>query len=261
MNNETVQIEKERLWEEQRDFRLLFEVKGGIGRYFDSLDTDMKRELFHRTDLRVGCIDDGCVDCGYRIAGSGILIAESDKEAFLDNCRLLGVNGFTYHEGCGADAALVSRLRGSGKPDELLKDFSEQMAHALKVDASSVSAEKMSRPKDFHSVRFAYYDGTGRLNLKNAAGVLPNGFVLSRALYPKAKYAVADAELAFEIATGPSGFGELITADEPFEIIMIGDKDNPKTSLKNLERELSTLGANPKINITGFEVSKIIRIE
>jgi hypothetical protein len=254
-------IEKERLWEEQRDFRLLFEVKGGIGRYFDSLDADMKRELFHRTDLRVGCIDDGCVDCGYRIAGSGILIADPDKEAFLDNCRLLGVNGFTYHEGCGADAALVSRLSGGGKPDGLLKDFSEQMARALKVDASSISVEKMSRPKDFHPVRYAYYDGTGRLNLKNAAGVLPNGFVLTRPLYPKAKYAIAEAALAFEIASGSNGFGELITADEPFEIIMVGDKDNPKTSLKKLERELSRLGANPKINITGFEVSKIIRIE
>ena len=179
----------------------------------------------------------------------------------MDNCRLFGINGVTYHEGCGADPAFASRLGKGGKPDELLKDFSEQMARALKVDASFIAAEKMSRLKDFHSVRFAYYDGTGRLNLKNAAGILPNGFVLTRALYPKAKYAVAAAALAYEMACGPRGFGELITPDEPFEIIAIGDKDNHKNSLKKLERELARLGANPKINITGFEVSKIIRIE
>ena len=78
MNNETVQIEKARLWEEQRDFRRLIDEKGGIERYFDSLDADTKRELFHRADLRIGCIDEGCVDCGYRLAGSGVLIADSD---------------------------------------------------------------------------------------------------------------------------------------------------------------------------------------
>jgi hypothetical protein len=261
MNNDTAEIDKERLWEEQRDFRRLFDERGGIDKYFFSLDEDVRRELFHRTDLRIGCMDEGCVDCGYRLAGSGVLIADPDKEAFLDNCRLFGVNGVTYHEGCGADPAFASRLNGGGKPDELLKDSSEQLARALKVDASFISAEKMSRPKDFHSVRFAYYDGTGRLNLKNAAGILPNGFVLTRALYPKAKYAVAEVALAYEMASGPRGFGELITPDEPFEIIVIGDKDNPETTQKKLEHELSPLKANPKININGFEVSKIIRIE
>ena len=82
---------------------------------------------------------------------------------------------------------------------------------------------------------------------------LPNGFVISRRLYSKPADAAFEANLSFNIASGHHGFGEMITADEPFEIIVVGDPDDPSMSLETLTKELEPLRANPKIKITGFE--------
>ena len=79
--------------------------------------------------------------------------------------------------------------------------------------------------------------------------------MLTRGLYPKSDYAVSEAQLAFDIASGHHGFGELITAEEPFEIIVVGNADNPAMSLEALKKELGPLKADPRIKISGFEVS------
>jgi hypothetical protein len=254
MEHETISLDRQRKWEEQTDLKARID-KTGIERYFDSFDDLTKREIFHQTDTRVGCMDEGCADCGRRIAGSGILIKDEDRGAFEDNCRRLGVTEITHHEGCGAAGVYAKQIGSDRDPAALAEEFSKKTAAEYGTAESYIPAEEMSRPKEFHATRFAYYDGTGRLNLKNADGRLPNGFVLTRGLYPKTGYAVAEAQLAFEIASGHHGFGELITANEPFEIIVVGSAEDPTMSLEALKKELEPLKADPRIKISGFEIS------
>lgn len=249
-----ISLDRQRMWEEQTESKAKID-KTGIERYVDTFDDLTKREIFHRTDTRVGCMDEGCVDCGYRIAGSGILIKDEDRGAFEENCRKMGVTEITHHEGCGAAGVYAKQIGSDRDPAALAEEFSKKTAAEYGSTESYIPAEEMSRPKEFHATRFAYYDGTGRLNLKNAGGRLPNGFVLTRGLYPKADYAVAEAQLAFDIAAGHHGFGELITANEPFEIIVVGSADDPAMSLDALMKELEPLKADPRIKISGFEVS------
>ena len=247
MEHEALNFEKDQAWERERSV--------DIRSVIDSLDENARRELFARTDTRVGCMDEGCVDCGFRIAGSGILIKEEDRPAFEDNCRKMGATEVTHHEGCGAAGVYAKKIKSEKDPAQLAKEFSAHVAADIGVADSYVPAEEMSRPKEFHSTRFAYYDGTGRLNLQAAEGKLPNGFVLTRGLYPKAEYAIAEAELAFNIAAGDHGFGERITNDEPFTIIVIGNKEDPQFSQEALAAELEPLAANGKIKIIGFAAS------
>lgn len=251
MEHEIISMDRRRKWEEQTELKAMID-KTGIERYFDSLDDLTKREIFHQTDNRLGCIDEGCIDCGRRIAGSGILIKDEDRRAFEDNCRKMGVTEITHHEGCGAAGVYAKEIGSDRDPDALAEEFSKKTAAEYGSTESYIPAEEMSRPKEFHATRFAYYDGTGNLNLKNSAGRLPNGFVLTRGLYPKSDYAVSEAQLAFDIASGHHGFGELITANEPFEIIVVGSADDSFMSLEALTKELEPLRANPKIKITGF---------
>ena len=250
MAHEIDPAEKNRFWAEQTEFcRRLDEA--GVQEFFDSLDPKIKKELFHRANNRVGCIDEGCRGCGFRIAGSGILIKGKDRAAFMAKCLRLGVDGFSDHANCGA-AGVYAQEHG-GDPAALARDFSGKMAKELGVDAPHIKAGEMSRPESYHATRFVFYDGTARLNLNN--GKLPNGFVLTRALYPTQEYAVSEAELAFNIASGSHGFGEIISSDEPVEIVVVGNADDPEMSLAKLIKELEPLSANPKIKITGFEVS------
>lgn len=254
MEHEIISLDKQREWKEQTKLKAKID-KTGIEQYFDSFDDFTKREIFHRTDNRVGCMDEGCVDCGFRIAGSGILIKDEDRRAFEDNCRKMGVTEITHHEGCGAAEIYAKQIGSDRDSAALAEEFSKKAAAEYGSTESYIPAEEMSRPKEFHATRFAYYDGTGRLNLKHADGRLPNGFVLTRGLYPKADYAVAEARLAFEIASGHHGFGELITDNEPFEIIVVGNADDPVMSLEALMKELEPLYADPRIKISGIEIS------
>jgi hypothetical protein len=260
MEKQVLEAEKRRLWNAQTELKEKIDAAGGVAAYIGSLDARTRTGLFRRENDAVGCMDEGCIGCGLRIAGSGILIEEADLPSFLENCRKLGADSFTHHDNCGAAGVYAKKIKSAEEPEKLAEKFSDSAAAGLGVPHGHIPAAEMSRPKEFHATRFAYYDGTGRLNLKNAEGILPNGFVLTRALYPKEQYAAAEAELSFQIASGQHGFGELITADEPFEMIVIGDADNSAMSLEKLTAELASLRGNPRIRITGFAAPPVSRL-
>ena len=79
MEHEALNFEKQQAFAVQSEAAKKIEAVG-IERHFDSLDDEAKAELFEQTDTRLGCIDEGCNDCGRREAGSGILNKSSIKE-------------------------------------------------------------------------------------------------------------------------------------------------------------------------------------
>jgi hypothetical protein len=252
MENEILTAKKLEYWRAQTEAAHRLESRG-IEELIADLEPSERRELFKRANGLLGCMDEGCEKCGFRVAGSGMLIAPEDQAAFLENCRKMGVTEVTHHEGCGAAGVYAKRIKSDSDPAELAIEYSGGAAEKLDLSNSYIPATTMGRPKEFHSTRFAYYDGTDNgLNLEAAPGTLPNGFVLTRQLYPKTEYAAAEAQLAFDIAVGHHGFGELITEDEPFVIIVVADQRNPEMSLDKLMSELEPLSHNTKIMITGF---------
>jgi len=240
-------------WQEQTEAAHRLQDQG-IARVVSELVPYTRREFFRRANGVLGCMDEGCEGCGFRLAGSGMLIAPEDQPAFLDKCRKMGVQKITHHDGCGAAVVSKERTKSDKPAPQLAQEFSDGVAENLGAEKGHISAVEMSRPYEFHITRFAYYDGTSDgLNLKAADGKLPNGFVLTRQLYPNAKYAIAEAQLAFEIATGHHGFGHKITEEEPFVIVVVADPKNFEMSLDNLMSELEPLSLNRKIKIYGLE--------
>jgi hypothetical protein len=236
-------------WERESEALETVKTAGGFKEFVVKLPEDRQEALFKRADTRLGCMDEGCDKCGFRLAGSGILFKESELDELAARAKAMGITEVTYHDGCGAAAK-------AGKDPEA---FARMLAEKIGVPVSHIAGkdritddEKMSRPEAFHTSRVAYYDGTGRFNSVAARGVLPNGFVVTRALYPDAETAASEAQLAFDIASGHHGFGNLINSEEKFTVVVIGSPDDPEMSEKKLVSELEALAANPAIEIQSF---------
>ena len=239
-------------WEQESEALETVRTAGGFGKYLRSLekrDPETAEAIFSRVDTRLGCMDEGCDKCGSRLAGSGILFKESELDELAAKAKALGATEVTYHDGCGAAAK-------AGKDPEA---FSRMLAEKIGVPVSHIAGkdqvtedEKMSRPEAFHTARAAYYDGTGRFNSVAARGVLPNGFVITRALYPNAERAADEAQLAFDIASGHHGFGDLINSEDKFTVVVVGSPDDPEMSEAKLVAELAALAADPSIEIQSF---------
>jgi hypothetical protein len=255
MENEILREKMISSWKEQSEAARRLEERG-LETLAAELDPEQRDKIFFRANGKLGCMDEGCIDCGFRMAGSGILIAPEDLPEFERRCAAMGVAEVTHHENCGAAGVYAKKTASAETPAALAEKFSASEAKDLGLPVGYIGAEEMARPAEFHATRFAYYDGTKKgLNLKAAAGALPNGFVLTRGLYPKAEYAVAEAQLAFDIASGHHGFGELITEDEPFAIIVVADSDDNALSFETLTAELAPLAQNPKIKIIGLALA------
>ena len=82
---------------------------------------------------------------------------------------------------------------------------------------------------------------------------LPPGFVFSRR-YTSAEQGAKEMAVAASIAQSAHGFGELVTAQEPFYLIPVGASDDTAFSAEALSKELETIAAasDGKVVITGF---------
>ncbi len=207
----------------------------GMDNYVKTVEGLVK--AFAPKDLAVRCIDEGTPG-GVHLAGSGILLGFDKAAEALSKAKCEGIYS---HEECGA-AGIYARANNldTTKSDEYGKDFAVKLAEKTGIPYKGhIEIGAMKRPSGLHTARVAYYDGTGKFDpALNSA--LPAGFVISRRFIDSA-YAVEEAKVAAGIATGGHGFGDLITADAPFLIIVLGDKDNAEFSAENLQKELSCI--------------------
>jgi len=223
-------------WHRQTEVVDRIRRAGGFKEMFAELDAETRAKMFANKDRRVGCIDEGCDECGIRVAGSGILFKPEDKARFIEILKKEGIKTVTYHDSCGA-AGVAS---GSSDAETVLgaaKSFADEVAAGIGGEA--VKLEHMSRPLDFHVASVVYYDGTGKFDPTAGAEFLAKGFVISRPLYPSAETAAAEARLSFDIAVGPHGYGKLVNEDHPFIIVVIGSPDDPEMSEEKLREEVA----------------------
>ena len=218
---------------------------------FSSYTNSLKNisEFFELDDHSIRCVDEGTPG-GLHSAGSGIL---RDKAEVITAFKKAGVTEVTSHDGCGA-AKLYARLHGldESKGDECGKKFSEEIAKDLAVPYHHITAHEMSRPKEFHIARVAYYDGTGTFNFGDGK-TFPPGFVISRKIQSE-KDSLFEVTLGLNIAFGKNGFGDLITKSDPFILVAVGetkeDTESLKTELKKLKHNFDN-----KVIIDSFVAS------
>jgi hypothetical protein len=203
-------------------------------------------EAFINHDHCMRCMDEGTPG-GLHSAGSGIL---RNEEEVLEAFKKAGVKEISSHDGCGA-AGLFVKAKGldSSNSDEYGKEWAKNIAEKLGVPYKHISYSEMNRPSDHHVSRVAYYDGTGKFDYSKVKE-LPTGFIISRGIQRMVD-STAEAEVAFKIATGAHGFGDLITEENPFIVCVIADNE---VELANLKSELADLeyAFGKKILIDGF---------
>jgi hypothetical protein len=206
---------------------------------------------FELKDRTIRCIDEGTPG-GIHIAGQGILM---DESRIADFCAKARPDGVMSHEECGA-CGIYAKQKGldAADADGYGKVWVAKFAEICAVPVKGhIAVAEMARPSGFHVARAAYYDGTGSFD-PSVLSSLPIGFVISRA-YLDPAYAKEEAKVAADIATGSHGYGELITADEPFYLIAVAKKDEgiPLDTLLKELREVAA-GYGGRVVVDGFQI-------
>jgi len=222
--------------------------KNGFSNYVQNLKNF--KEAFVSSKC-ICCMDEGTPH-GLHSAGSGIL---RDKGEVLEAFKAAGVNEITSHDGCGA-AGLFAKAHNLNplEADEYGKKWAQEIAAELGVSYRHISSSEMSRPKEFHIARVAYYDATGKFDYSKVKD-LPSGFIISRGIQTSGT-SVSEANVAFNIATGDHGFGTLVNKNDPFIVVAIA-KDEEELALLMNELEEIKRATNDQIKIDGFIAPKI----
>ena len=243
MNQNETQQKKITIFEEQNE-TLQKIKKEGFVKYTGSLEK--LSDSFVLKDGAIRCIDEGTPG-GMHSAGSGILRNQSEV---VDAFKNAGVTEITSHDGCGA-AKLYAKANGldESMADEYGKKWSEEIANQLGVPHQHISASEMKRPSEFHIARTVYYDGTGKFDFGEGKE-LPPGFIISRKIQTKDD-SLKETEVALSIAFGHHGFSDLITDENPFILVAIGETAEDTERLKKELAEV-THEYDKKVIIDGF---------
>lgn len=200
------------------------------------------------------CIDEGIPEAGIHTTASGLLLG-IDKA--LEFAKKAGVDEVTYHESCGGAAKFAAEHgRPASEALSIAEQFSTELAEKLNVPVRKITADAMIRPAEFHIARIAIYDAA---ELKSTESIgLPPGFIISRK-FLNTEDSLKDAVIAAGIALGGHGFGDLITAENPFMLIAIGTQDDAALSSENLKQELQQLKKEfgARIRIDGFDAPNV----
>jgi len=206
-------------WEKQSATLTAIKEKGAQAFVDGLLNIESAFELRDRT---IRCIDEGTPG-GIHLAGEGILMNERQIADFCSKAR---PDGVMSHDECGACGIYAKREHlDAANTDGYGKVWVAKLADICAVPVKGHTAvQEMARPSGLHVARVAYYDGSGSFD-PSQVGDLPQGFVISRA-YLDPAYAQEEAKISADIATGPHGFGGLVTPDAPFMLIAVARKQS-----------------------------------
>lgn len=238
----------ERWWHEQSALVNALRREGVAAYVAEHADGIVPTFQIHDRSCR--CIDEGTPG-GVHLAGAGCLLPREQALAIVKEAN---VDGIYSHAGCGA-AARAAKEKGIPPEgvEQLAKDEARALAEAAGVPyLGHIEKRELQRPAETHVARVVYYDGTGHFD-PSRSSVLPKGFVVSRRYLPL-EYAKEETNVAISIATGEHGFGNRITAEEPFLVIVVGDPHDPLYSVHALQEEVMDLvnGLDGRVVIHGM---------
>jgi hypothetical protein len=224
--------------DEHADVSKLWAESGGDdllhGKTFQGLFNGLanRQKAFEPKDNYLRCIDEGCPG-GVHMAGSGVL--NPNWEADLKG----KVSGVYSHEGCGAVGLYIQAQKiKTDDPNAVADAEAKKIADKLGVPyLGRIKASQMTRPAAIHTARAVYYDGTGRLDAAQLAG-LPQGFHVSRKIFSDPGQAKAEVDVSIGIAFGDHGFGGHFTGKSPFYLVAVSGLDPESVPLATLVNEL-----------------------
>lgn len=180
-------------------------------------------QAMYAQDRILRCIDEGTPH-GVHLCGSGILLGEPEADAVVKKMIADGLEGITSHEECGAAKLAAEKAGFDGDIEAFAREWAEKLAERVGLPyAGHTPITAMKRPAGHHIARAAYYDSSGRFDY-SAVPELPAGFIISRK-YLEPGQAQDELRVALNIATGAHGFGERLTPEEPFSILVIADSE------------------------------------
>jgi hypothetical protein len=200
---------------------------------------------FKEVSQKCTCIDEGMTEGQVRSAGSGILYPGGATEvaALLHK---MGIAEVTSHEGCGAaKKAAVEQGADPSEAEERGIAFAKEVVvlmnalrgpHEREVVHRHISLAEMQRPAERHDAIAVYYDLTGRCNPAKVSE-LPKGFVVTRKNNDRA---LADAQLAVQIALGKSGQGKEYFMKYPLRFIITAEPGADE-EVMNAREELASV--------------------
>lgn len=203
--------------------------------YFDLLPDNHK--VLEITNRKLGCMDDG-LDCGIRMAGSGILNSHANSDL-----KDKGIEGVTSHEGCGAVGLYIAQNHLENvDPNELADQKAKELAQELGVPfVGRIPLSEMKRPADLHIARAVYYTGVN-FDPTRVEGLLP-GYVIGRNYMSDPSYALTEVKVAYDISTGDHGYGSLFTSKTPLYFVAVSTPEN-SLSLDQLTKELQSIAGD-----------------
>lgn len=208
---------------------------------------------FETEDHTLCCIDEGTPFGDRRSAGSGILVEGDDRATFIENLKRVGVKEVTSHAGCGAAALYREKMGLTGQSvDEVAQEGARRIAQELGVPYKGHLTE-LARPKDFHSARVVYVDGTGSFNPAAVEG-LPAGFVVSRKFMTPEQSKV-EVGIALSIAFGDHGFGKKFSDREPLVVVAIGGGE---LTAEQMMHELMGLAGDRPVRLEKWERKEVL---
>lgn len=178
----------------------------------------------------VCCMDDRTANGQFRLAGSGILLAEEiGFDWVVDMVKKSEITKITSHDDCWA-AKLYAKAKWLDleKSDEYAKEFSKKLAEATNLPYEHI---EVNVP---HAARSAYIDFSAKFNNKTVEW-LPEGFIITTKNV-EVSHILWQLNVAINIASWDHWFGEKITKENPFFAFVLWEKWQDEELDKGIEK-------------------------
>lgn len=184
------------------------------------------------------CCDGRCPHTGREVslAGSGILMSPKTLQKFITET---GVTSITSHSDCGAAKLAFSMLTPEDAAefvdaDEFAKKWALSIAHQYGLDYKHIEATDFK--EKIHHERGIILDSTLKFHPFMFKG-MPNMFIANSPRYAEDDYVEAVVKVLTGIAFGDHGFGDLLTSEDPFYIIVTARDEVEAKNLTDICRK------------------------
>jgi len=241
------------LWEKSLNSEVLIDLKKG-----EPLNEVIEKNFNPEKKIsldRIECSDGRCPHQGndFSIAGSGILLSDEEFDKLIK--EFPDLKKITAHSDCGAAKLAFAKLEEEGKLPEDITTPQEYAVYWTKNKAQQygLEYEYIDEPQfqaSNHHERGLLIDDTGSFHSAYVDG-MPNVFVSHSASAVDKNYVAKEAEVLTGIAMGHHGFGNRLSPDQPF-YIMVCSKDDK--SMNDLVSKVSdaTAAFKDRVKVEGF---------
>ncbi len=212
-------MDKQALWNISSETTWIKALKDGVSLQELIKTTKIPDEIPLKKSII--CCDGRCPHNGREIslAGSGILMSPETLEKFITET---GVTTITSHSDCGAAKLAFLKLDSNtaatfSDAGDYAKKWSQAVAKQYGLGYKHIEAVEFSAK--LHHERGIILDSTLKFHPSMFEG-MPNMFIANSPRYAEDEYIQAVVEVLTGIGFGDHGFGDLLTSEDPFYILI-----------------------------------------